>query len=295
MIHGLENQIGQLAKLVSKIPQGNLPCNTETNPKEQIKAITIRNVERLVEPEKKSKLDAIVKTFSQMPKYVNFLKELLTNKWKLDDLLTVVLNTVCSAIFQNKLPIKLKDPRSFTIPFLIGSLNVEKALANLRASINVMPYKMLKQLGLREPKPTKMSYQLTDKSIKYPRVIIEDVLTKVDKFIFPVDFVILDMDEDIEVPMILGRPLLATVRTVIDVGTGELMLRVGDEKITLQTHDFVRIPSEQDDTNCPVNVSNHVPQRSLQEIPHENLLEPCFRQSNRTQGESEERMVSSTN
>ncbi|XP_017640031.1 uncharacterized protein LOC108481403 [Gossypium arboreum] len=127
-----------------------------------------------------------------------------------------------------------------------------------------------------------MSIQLVDRSIRYPRGIIDDVLVKVDKFIFPIDFVVLDIDEDIEVPMILGRLFLATTRTVIDVGTGELMLRVGDEKITLQARDFVRVPSERDYTNCSVNVSNHAAQHFLQEIPHENLLEPYFIQSDRT-------------
>ncbi|KAK5772503.1 hypothetical protein PVK06_048792 [Gossypium arboreum] len=163
-----------------------------------------------------------------MPTYAKFLKELLTNKRKFEDLSTVELYEECSAILQNKLPTKLKDRGSFTIPCLIGSLNVDKALADLRANINLMPYKIFKQLGLGEPKPTMMSIQLADRSIKYPRGIIEDVLVKVDKFIFPVDFVVLDMDEDVEVPLILGWLFLATVRAVIDVRDGKLVLRVGD-------------------------------------------------------------------
>ncbi|KAK5785997.1 hypothetical protein PVK06_040621 [Gossypium arboreum] len=166
-----------------------------------------------------------------MPTYAKFLKELLTNKRKFEDLSTVELNEECSAILQNKLPTKLKDPGSFTIPCLIGSLNVEKALADLGASINLMPYKMFKQLGLGEPKPTMMSIQLVDRSNKYPRDIIEDVLVTVDKFIFLVDFVVLDMDEDVEVPLILGRLFLATARAVIDAGDGKLVLRVGDEEV----------------------------------------------------------------
>ncbi|KAK5775066.1 hypothetical protein PVK06_042933 [Gossypium arboreum] len=135
-----------------------------------------------------------VEAISQMPTYVKFLKELLTNKRKFEELSPMELNEECSAILQNKLPTKLKDPGNFIIPCLIGSLNVEKALADLGASINLMPYKMFKQLGVEEPKPTRMSIQLADRSIKYPRGIIEDVLVKVDKFIFPVDFFVLDMD-----------------------------------------------------------------------------------------------------
>ena len=79
---------------------------------------------------------------------------------------------------QNKLPKKLKDLGSFTLPYLIGSLLVEKALMNLVASVNLMPYKLFKKLGLREPKPTRMSIQLADKSLRYPRGIIEDMLVK---------------------------------------------------------------------------------------------------------------------
>ena len=169
-----------------------------------------------------------------MPNAVKILRELLANKRKLDEASHVELSIVCSAILQNKLPNKLKDPGSFTIPCLIGSLDVHNALADLGASINVMPYKMFKQLGLGKPKQTRMSIQLADKTIRFPRGIIEDVLVKIDKFIYPVDFVVLDMEEDSNAPLILGRPFLATARTIIDVGTGELTLRVGDETITLQ-------------------------------------------------------------
>ncbi|KAG8491810.1 hypothetical protein CXB51_015017 [Gossypium anomalum] len=166
-----------------------------------------------------------IEALSQMPNAMKFLKELLANKRKLDEASHVELNAVCSAILQNKLPNKLKDPGSFTIPCLIGSLDVNNALADLGASINVMPYKMFKQLGLGKPKQTRMSIQLADKTIRFPRGIIEDVLVRVDKFIFPIDFVVLDIEEETNTPLILGRPFLATAKTIIDVGTGELTLR----------------------------------------------------------------------
>ena len=110
-----------------------------------------------------------------MPNAMKFLKELIENKWKLDEASHVELNVVCSAILQNKLPNKLKDLGSFTIPCLIGSLDISHALADLGASINVMPYKMFKQLGLGKPKQTRMSIQLADKTIRFPKGIIEDV------------------------------------------------------------------------------------------------------------------------
>ncbi|KAA3487902.1 reverse transcriptase [Gossypium australe] len=104
-----------------------------------------------------------LEALSQMPNSRKFLEELLTNKRRLDDTSHVELNAVCSAILQNKLPRKLKVPGSFTIPCLIGSLSVNNALADLGASINVMPYKLFKQLGLGKPKQTRMSIQLADK------------------------------------------------------------------------------------------------------------------------------------
>ncbi|KAK5817818.1 hypothetical protein PVK06_022746 [Gossypium arboreum] len=198
--------------------------------------------------------------------YAKFLKELLTNKRKFEDLSTVEFNEECSAILQNKLPTKLKDRGSFTIPCLIGSLNVEKALADLGASINLMPYKMFKQLGLGEPKPTRMSTQLADRSVKYPRGIIEDVLLKVDKFIFLVDFVVLNMDEDVEVPLILERLFLATARAVIDVGDDKLVLRVGDEEIIFKIYDAMRFSKEQDDSCYFIDSIDHITQDFFQEI-----------------------------
>ncbi|XP_027368262.1 uncharacterized protein LOC113874229 [Abrus precatorius] len=166
-----------------------------------------------------------VDALAQMPKYAKFLKDLLSNKKKLEELATITLNEECSAILQNKMPEKLKVPGSFTLPCLIDRLIVDRALADLGASINLMPYSVFKKLGLGEPRPTRMSIQLADRSIKYPRGIIEDVLVKVNKFIFPVDFVILDMDEDTNVSLILGHPFLATTGAIIDVRDGKLILR----------------------------------------------------------------------
>ncbi|XP_048234373.1 uncharacterized protein LOC125370952 [Ricinus communis] len=93
------------------------------------------------------------------------------------------------------------------------------------ASNSVMPYKLFKKLGLREPEPNFMSIQLADKSVVYPKGIIEDVLVKIQEFIFLVNFVIINMDEDVDVSLILGRPFLATARSVIDVHDGKLILK----------------------------------------------------------------------
>ncbi|KAK5811900.1 hypothetical protein PVK06_027284 [Gossypium arboreum] len=209
-----------------------------------------------------------------MPNAVKFLKELLENKRKLDERSHVELNAVCSAILQNKLPNKLNDPGSFTIRCLIGSLNVNNALADLGASINVMPYKLFKQLGLGKPKQTRMNIQLADKTIRFPRGIIEDVLVKIDKFIFPVDFVVLDIEEDSNTLLVLGNPFLATARMIIDVGKGDLTLRVGDETITLQARNSDNtLKIEGDCLNHSTKTDNMV-QPTLQEISLKEVHEP---------------------
>ncbi|XP_010247839.1 PREDICTED: uncharacterized protein LOC104590793 [Nelumbo nucifera] len=124
---------------------------------------------------------------AQMPHYAKFLKEILVNKKKLGDVATVALNEECSAILLNKLPQKLKDPKSFTIPCTIGSLKINKALCDLGA---LMPYSVFKKLGLGEPQPTRVALQLANRSIKHPRGIIEDVLVKVNRSADPLELCI---------------------------------------------------------------------------------------------------------
>ncbi|XP_073309932.1 uncharacterized protein [Primulina huaijiensis] len=146
----------------------------------------------------------------------------------------------CSTLVQNKIPPKLKDPRSFSIPCMIGDVVFHKTLYDLGAIINLMHLYVFRKLGLEEPKPTKMSLQPADRSVKYPRRVIEDVLVKVDKFIFPADFVVLDMEKDIEMPLILGRPFLSTGKAIIDVQEGKLRLIVGKEEITFDVFNALK-------------------------------------------------------
>ncbi|XP_027351189.1 uncharacterized protein LOC113862299 [Abrus precatorius] len=184
-----------------------------------------------------------------MPKYAKFLKEMLSNKKKLEEFETVRLNEECSAILLRKLPPKFKDPGSFTIPCTIGNSYFDKALCDLGASINLMPFFVFRRLGMQEPKPTSISLQLADRSTTYPRSIVEDVLVKVDKFIFPADFIVLDMEEDDEVPIILGRPFLATGRTIIDVQQGKLTLRLNEEEVVFKVFNSLKHPSTFDSCN----------------------------------------------
>ena len=156
------------------------------------------------------------------------------------------LTEECSAILQRKFPQKLKDPSSFTIPYKIGNSIFERALCDLGANINLMPLSIFKRLGLGEARPTTVTLQLADRTLKHPRGVIEDVLVKVDKFIFPVDFIVLDMEEDKEIPIILGKPFLATGMAMIDVQKGELKLRVQDDEVRFNVFNEVRHPAESD-------------------------------------------------
>ena len=158
-----------------------------------------------------------MEALENMPSYVKFMKKILENKKKLGEYETIALIEECNTILQNKLPPKLKDPRSFSIPFLIGNSVSGKALCDLGVSINLMPLLMFTRLKLGEAKSTTISLQLADRSYQHPRDVIENVLVTVDKFLFQAKFVILDMEEDDKVPIILGRPFLATGKAQINV------------------------------------------------------------------------------
>ena len=125
----------------------------------------------------------------------------------------------------------MKDSGSFTIPFIIGGVEFKKALCDSRASINLMPLSIAKQLSLWEFIPTIITLQMADRSMVKPEGVLEDVLVTVLKFVFPVDFIILDIEEDSQVPLVLGRPFLATGPTLIDMQKGVLTLRVGEEAV----------------------------------------------------------------
>ena len=168
-----------------------------------------------------------------MPNYVKLMKEIMSNKKKLKAYGTMNLSENCSAIIQWKLLEKKKYLGSFTIPCVIGQHTFSKALCDLGASINLMSYFVSKRMNLVEIKLKALSLQMADRSMTSPKSIIEDVLIKVDKFIFLVDFIVLDMEEDEKVRLILGRPFLAISRALIDVESGELALRVGDDKVQL--------------------------------------------------------------
>ncbi|XP_050919503.1 uncharacterized protein LOC127137048 [Lathyrus oleraceus] len=190
-----------------------------------------------------------------MPSYDKFLKEILSNKKKLEDDETVMLTAECSAIIQNNTPFKLKDPGSFSIPCVIESYIIDKALCDLVASVGLIPLSTCEKINLEELRPTKISLQLADRSVKFPIVMLENILIRIGQFYIPTDFVIMDIKEDSYIPIILGRPFLATVGAIIDVKKGKLTFKVGEEKIEFLLAKFLQAPTI-DDSCCFLDVIN---------------------------------------
>ena len=174
---------------------------------------------------------------NQVPAYAKFLKDLCTIKKGLAIEKKAFLTEHVSALIQSKYPVKYKDPGSPTIPVNIGGNCINKALLDLGASVNLMPFSVYMQLGLGELKPTSITLSLADRSVKIPKGIVEDVLVKIDKFYYPVDFVVLDTEpssnEPNHVPIILGRPFLATANGIINYRNGLMQLTFGDMTLEL--------------------------------------------------------------
>nr|GFB57851.1 hypothetical protein [Tanacetum cinerariifolium] len=177
--------------------------------------------------------DALV----HMPKFAPLFKKLLNNKDKLIELTKTPLNENCSAVVLKKLPEKLGDPGRFLIPCNFLEFDNCLALADLGASINLMPLSIWKKLRLPTLKDTKMVLELVDRTISKPTGIAENVFVKVGKFYFPADFIVLDFVADPRIPLILGRPFLSTAHTFIDVYEGEIILRHDDQSLTLKCGD----------------------------------------------------------
>ena len=173
----------------------------------------------------------------QVPMYEKFLKDLCTVKRGFNVNKKAFLTEQVSAIIECKTPVKYKDPGCPTISVNIGGTCVEKALLDLGASVNLLPFSMYKQLGLGELKPTTITLSLADRSIKIPKGTVEEVLIKVDKFYYPVDFVVLDTESIAvganHVPIILGRPFLATSNAIINCRNVVMQLTFGNMTLEL--------------------------------------------------------------
>nr|XP_009793450.1 PREDICTED: uncharacterized protein LOC104240319 [Nicotiana sylvestris] len=165
----------------------------------------------------------------QMPGYAKFMKDLVTKKKSMNFEIIKVTHQVSAIV--HFMDHKLVDPDTFTIPCIIRSANFSKSLCDLSENINLMPYSVIKPLGIGKPRPITMRLKMADRTMKRPLGVIEDVLVRVDQFIHPADFVILDCEVDYEVPIIPGRSFLSMDKTLCDVEVGELTFGVGDERV----------------------------------------------------------------
>ncbi|GKC54171.1 reverse transcriptase domain-containing protein [Tanacetum coccineum] len=186
---------------------------------------------------------SFAEALAQMLKYAKMLKDLLSNKEKLLELANTPLNENSSAVLLKKIPEKLGDPGKFLIPYDFSELEECIALADLGASINLMP------LSFWKPKliPTRMTLELANCSVSYPAGIAKDVFVQVGKFTFLAEFVVIDYDVDPCVSLILGRPFLRTAHALVDVHGEELTLRFGDEKLIFKVESTSKYPHKHGD------------------------------------------------
>ena len=173
----------------------------------------------------------------QVSTYAKFLNDLCTVKRGLNIDKKDFLTEQVSSIIQCKTSVKYKDPGYPTISVNIGGTYVAKALLYLGASVNLLPYSVYKQLGLGKLKPTTITLSLANRSVKIPKGIVGDVLVQVDKFYYPVDLIILNTEPVAEganyVPIILGRPFLATSNMIINFRNGVMQLTFGNMTLEL--------------------------------------------------------------
>ncbi|GJV42777.1 retrovirus-related pol polyprotein from transposon TNT 1-94 [Tanacetum coccineum] len=209
-IKTLEIQIRKMSKVLQERGFGSLPSSTETNLRDHVKSIS-----------------TAVKADMTLIRRIGSTQYAVSAQQN--------TNSYGALHIDNSIPRKEKDLRSFTLPCYINNVCFDNALADLGARVSVMPLLTYLNLGLGALAHTKLTVELADRTVKYPRGIAENVLVGISKFVFPIDFIILDMPEDVKVPLILGRPFLSTTHSKIDVFKRKITLRVGDEKIIFKS------------------------------------------------------------
>ncbi|GJW12803.1 retrovirus-related pol polyprotein from transposon TNT 1-94 [Tanacetum coccineum] len=209
-----------MSKVLQESGFRSLPSSTEINPKDHVKSIS-------------TTVDADLK----------LIRHIRLRRYSVSDLQDkrIVWTERFRCLFNwnytsQRCPTsKGKDPRSFTLPCYINNVCFEKSLADLRASVSVMPFLTYTNLGPSELTHTKLTVELADRTVKHPKGIAENVLVGIGKFVFHINFIILGMPEDVKVPLILERPFLSTAHAKIDVFKRKITLRVGDEKIIFKS------------------------------------------------------------
>ncbi|GJS59151.1 putative reverse transcriptase domain-containing protein [Tanacetum coccineum] len=218
-IKTLEIQIGQMSKVLQERGFGSLPSSTETNPRDQVKSIS-----------------TTIEADSHLIRRIGSSQYVVsTGQNKEGNHGPKFMEAYGASHINNTIPRKEKDPGSSTLPCFINDVCFNNALVDLGASVSVMPLSTYLNLGLGELAHTRLTVELADRTVKYPKGIAENVLVGIGKFTFLVDFIILDMLEDIKVSLILRRPFLSTACVKIDVYKRKVTLRVGEEKIIFKS------------------------------------------------------------
>ncbi|GKC60603.1 ribonuclease H-like domain-containing protein [Tanacetum coccineum] len=207
-IKTFEIQIGQMSKVLQERGIGGLPGSTEPNLRDHVKSMSIAKADS-------SEIRRIGCSSYAISREAQDMKIL--------------------EAYDHTLPTKEKDPGSFTLPCFIHNAYFDKALVDLGASLSVMPFSTYANLGLGILSHTRLTIELADKTIKQPRGIAENVLVRIGKFIFPIDFIILDIPEDDDVPLILGRLFLSNAHSKIDVYKRKITLKVMEEKLVFKS------------------------------------------------------------
>ncbi|XP_063942851.1 uncharacterized protein LOC135150471 [Daucus carota subsp. sativus] len=249
------------------------PRPISQQPNEEVYKPKVPYPQRLIHPKQSAQMEQILEVFKQVkinihlldvihqvPSYAKCLKDLCTHKRTTQVPKKAFLTSQVRSLLSNHIPVKYKDPGCPKIYCVIGDKFVDKALLDLGASVNLLPFSVYQALGLGDLKTTKMTLQLADHSVKMPKGIIEDVLTKIGDFIFPIDFVVLETqtvsNPKNQIPIISGRPFLATSNALINCRNGSMKLIFGNMTIKLNIFNVGKEPNELYEQPMEVNVVN---------------------------------------
>ncbi|XP_050890326.1 uncharacterized protein LOC127095719 [Lathyrus oleraceus] len=207
------------------------------------------------------------------------------------DIDPIIQTETCTSILQGmKIPVKKKDRGLVTTPCTIDDRKFKKALIDLGASVSLMPLSIYKKSGIGTVQDTRMTLQFADRSIRRPYGIMEDVLVKINRFVFPVDFVILEMLEDEDIPLILGRPFLETGRCMIDIEEGTMTLKVYDEELKIDVHNTMQYKDDIGTRHTVEIIDRVIAQeikKKMPQSPLERVLSLSIFESDEDEGNSE--------
>ncbi|XP_017974473.1 PREDICTED: uncharacterized protein LOC108661554 [Theobroma cacao] len=291
-IQNLETQVGQLTNLLDNRPQGTLPSDTKVNPrrdsKKQVMAITLRSEKEVEHSVKQANSQDELVENKTVIETVDKQSQKKEAKRKLKDFETITLIEEYSAIIHNKLPPKLRDQGSFSIPYSIVNFNFSKALCDLSVGVSIMPLSVPRRIGLKGIQHTIVTLQLVDRTIRHPCGVIKNVLLKLGKLFILIYFIVLETEEDEEVLTILRHPFLATTGALIDVREGRITFRVRDEVVEFTIFNTTMSPSttthcyrvdlaDKDEGNpTPPSTSKQASTHELEPLPLHLNMKQCY-------------------